>query len=188
MDEDLMPLTPSDEMVHKLQLKQQAATAVSQADIDARLRRALLRQHQAQQHTYHTGQQVFYWRDVPGSAEPKIRWKGPATIAMVEPGRAGLASNVYWFVHDTTLIRASAEHLRPHLNTPINTTTNSSTTTTTRAQQALDNIRNRSTTLYLDRHISNKRKRTEVTTEDESEDDPPPTVAVPMDSPSTHDY
>ena len=65
MDEDLMlsHLTPSDEMVHKLQLKQQAATAVSQADIDARLRRALLRQHQAQQHTYHTGQQVFYWRD-----------------------------------------------------------------------------------------------------------------------------
>ena len=50
MDEDLMPshLTPSDEMLHKLQLKQQAATAVSQADIDARLRRALLRQHQAQ--------------------------------------------------------------------------------------------------------------------------------------------
>ena len=117
MDEDLMPshLTPSDEMVHKLQLKQQAATAVSQADIDARLRRALLRQHQAQQHTYHTGQQVFYWRDAPGGAGPKIRWKGPATIAMVEPGRAGLASNIYWLAHGTTLIRASAEHLRHDL-------------------------------------------------------------------------
>lgn len=43
-DEDLTvaQLTPSEQMATKLQLKQHAAAAVAQADIDARLRRALL--------------------------------------------------------------------------------------------------------------------------------------------------
>ena len=172
MDEDLTvaQLTPSEQMAHKLQLKQQAAAAVTKADIDARLRRALLRQHQAQQHTYHTGQEVYYWRDAPGGAGPKIRWKGPATIAMVEQGRAGPTTNTYWLVHGTVLIRASAEHLRPHL-TQQPTTPEDSTTAIQRAKQALDNVRNRSTTLYYDLNKSNKRKRAEVTTEDEDEDE-----------------
>ena len=171
MDEDLTiaQLTPSEQMLHKLHLKQQAATAVTKADNDARLRRALLRQHQAQQHIFHTGQEVFYWRDAPGGAGPKIRWKGPAIITMVEPGRAGPTTNNYWLVHGTTLLRASAEHLRP--NTPHTTTTDDPTTTTThKAKQALEAVRNRSTTLYYDLNKSNKRKREEVVTEDEEED------------------
>ena len=171
MDEDLTiaQLTPSEQMLHKLHLKQQAATAVTKADNDARLRRALLRQHQAQQHIFHTGQEVFYWRDAPGGAGPKIRWKGPAIITMVEPGRAGPTTNNYWLVHGTTLLRASAEHLRP--NTPHTTTTDDPTTTTThKAKQALKAVRNRSTTLYYDLNKSNKRKREEVVTEDEEED------------------
>ena len=45
MDENLTvaQLIPSEQMAHKLQLKQQAAAAVTKADIDTRLRRALLR-------------------------------------------------------------------------------------------------------------------------------------------------
>ena len=187
MDPDLTiaQLTPSQQMQEKLELKQQAATAVIQADNDARLRRALLRQHQAQQHTYATGQQVFYWRDAPGGAGPKIRWKGPAVIVMVEDGRAGPLTNVYWLAHGTTLLRASGEHLRPHLEPPDKT----DTTPITRAQQALDSIRGRSTTLYIDLDKTNKRKREEVATEDEEEvrDD----IADLMDSemiPAQEDY
>ena len=73
MDPDLTvaQLTPSQQMQEKLDLKQQAATAVIQADNDMRLRRALLRQHQAQQHIYTTGQQVFYWRDGLEGRDPK---------------------------------------------------------------------------------------------------------------------
>lgn len=187
MDPDLTiaQLTPSQQMQEKLELKQQAATAVIQADNDARLRRALLRQHQAQQHTYATGQQVFYWRDAPGGAGPKIRWKGPAVIVMVEDGRAGPLTNVYWLAHGTTLLRASGEHLRPHLEPPDKT----DTTPITRAQQALDSIRGRSTTLYIDLDKTNKRKREEVATEDEEE--VPDDIADLMDSemiPAQEDY
>ena len=168
MDPDLTiaQLTPSQQMQEKLQLKQQAATAVIQADNDMRLRRALLRQHQAQHHTYSTGQQVFYWRDAPGGAGPKIRWKGPAVVVMVEDGRAGPLTNIYWIAHGTTLLRASGEHLRPHLDH----SDQPDTTPLSRAQQALDNIRGRSTTLYIDLNKTNKRKREEVTTEDEEEE------------------
>ena len=167
MDTDLTiaQLTPSQQMQEKLDLKQQAATAVLTADNDTRLRRALLRQHQAQQHTYSTGQQVFYWRDAPGGAGPKIKWKGPAVIVMVEDGRAGPLTNIYWIAHGTTLLRASGEHLRPHFEQA----EQAEATPLSRAQQALDNIRGRSTTLYIDLNKTNKRKREEVATEDEEE-------------------
>ena len=48
MDHDLTTaqLTPSEAMEQKLHLQKQAAIAVIEADNDARLRRALLRQHQ----------------------------------------------------------------------------------------------------------------------------------------------
>ena len=59
-------LTPSEAMEQKLHHQKQAAIAVIEADNNARLRRALLRQHQ----------------DAPGGASPKLRWKGPAVVAM----------------------------------------------------------------------------------------------------------
>ena len=92
-DHDLTPaqLTPSEAMETKLALQEQAAIAVIEADNDARLRRALLRQHQAIQYVYHTGQRVYYWRDAPGGAGPKLGWKGPATVVMTEEGRTGPA-------------------------------------------------------------------------------------------------
>eukprot|EP00438_Fugacium_kawagutii_P008129 Skav234370 [mRNA] locus=scaffold2071:53675:57820:- [translate_table: standard] len=96
---------------------------------------------------------------------------------MVEHGRAGPNTNIYWIVHGTTLLRASAEHLRPHLppSRPSDTDQQSDphqpTSNTSRAKHALDSIRNRSTTLYIDLNRSNKRKRSEVTTEDEGHED-----------------
>ncbi len=113
MDPDLTvaQLAPSQQMQEKLELKQQAATAV-------------LKGHEATQSTLETTpstaahlptQQVFSWRDAPGGVGPKIRWKGPAVIVMVEDGRAGPLTNIYWIAHGTTLLRASGEHLRPHL-------------------------------------------------------------------------
>ena len=174
MDEDLTTsnLTPSEAMETKLHLQKTAATAIIEADNHLRLRRALLRQHQAQQDTYETGQQVFYWRDAPGGAGPKIRWKGPATIVMVEPGKTGPATDTHWIVHGTTLLRVSPEHLRPHLNH------SSDTDPTDRAKQALQQVRNRSTTLFIDLQKTNKRKRTEVLTEDEEEQDTPASAEI----------
>ena len=77
---------------------------------ETRLRRALLRQHKAVQ--YH----LLQWKTgrlerCPGGAGPKIRWKGPATVVMTEPGRTGPATNKYWTTHGSTLLRVSGEHL-----------------------------------------------------------------------------
>ena len=165
MDHDLTPaqLTPSEATQQKLNLQKQAAIAVIEADNSARLRRALLRQHQSVQYTYSTGQQVYYWRDAPGGAGPKIRWKGPATVIMTEPGRTGPATNTYWITHGSTLLRVSGEHLRPDLGHQ------DDADPMLRASQALDAIRGVSTTLYLDLIKSNKRKRTEVVTDDEDD-------------------
>ena len=168
MDEDLIiaQLTPSEQMLHKLHLKQQATTAVTKADNDARLRRALLRQSQAQQHISHTGQEVFYWRNAPGGTGPKIRWKGPAIITMAEPGRAGPTTGLF-------MVQFFSEHqqntydqihpTRPPLTTPPplpHTKQNKHS-----KQSATEN-----TTLYYDLNKSNKRKREEIVTEDKEED------------------
>ncbi|CAJ1428371.1 unnamed protein product [Effrenium voratum] len=53
------------------------------ADADARLRRALLRQYRGNSEPLTIGMKVYYWRDAAGTG-PKIKWKGPATIVMVE--------------------------------------------------------------------------------------------------------
>ena len=137
-----------------------------EADNDSRLRRALLRQHHAIQYTYTAGQRVYYWRDAPGGAGPKIRWKGPATVIMTEPGRTGPSTNTYWITRGTTLLRVLGEHLRPDLNH------SDTTDPIQRAKAALDSVRGRSTTLYFDLQRSNKRKRSEVLTEDEEDPEP----------------
>ncbi|CAK9009019.1 Copia protein [Durusdinium trenchii] len=187
MDHDLTPaqLTPSEAMQAKLTLQKQAAIAVIEADNDARLRRALLRQHQAIQYVYHTGQRVFYWRDAPGGAGPKLRWKGPAIVVMTEEGRTGPATNTYWVTHGTTLLRVSGEHLRPDLNHQ------DDTDPIIRAKNALDQIRGRSTTLYTDLQKTNKRKRSEVVTEDEDDTEmtpapPETTTATAPEQPQDH--
>ena len=169
MDSDLTvaQLNPSLAMEEKLRNQQRAAHAVIEADNDVRLRRALLRQHQANQFVYEVGQQVFYWRDAPGGAGPKLRWRGPAVIVMVEPGKTGPTNNTYWLTHGTTLLRVSGEHLRPHLDHQ------DTQDPMSRAKQALDAVRGRSTTLYIDLDKSNKRKRTEVLSEEEADDDIP---------------
>ena len=169
-DEDLTvaQLSPSETLATKLHLKTQAMIAVTKADNDARLRRALLRQHVEQRCLFFTGQRVFYWRDGPGGAGPKLRWKGPATVALVEEGQSGPITNVYWIVHGTTLLRASAEHLQPTLDY----VPDDDLSQMDRARQALDGVRGRSTTLYIDLLKSNKRKRAEVATEDEEMEPP----------------
>ena len=58
-----------------------------------------LRQHQAIQYHYSTGKRVYYWRDAPGGAGPKLRWKGLAVVMMIEPARIGPTTNTYCTWH-----------------------------------------------------------------------------------------
>ena len=63
---------------------------------------------------------------------------------MTELGRTGPTINTYWVAHGTTLLRVINEYLRPDLNH------HDETEPTQRAKQALDQIRDCSTTLYTD--------------------------------------
>ena len=88
-------LDPSARFLEKLRLQQEAAKATAEADGDNRLRRALLRKYMGQPCILSPGDLCFYWRDAPAGSHVKLRWRGPATVIMREPGQAGPNSDVY---------------------------------------------------------------------------------------------
>ena len=88
-----------------------ASTSVARAGNDDRLRRALLRKYRGNVQQLRIGQRCFYYRDLPqgqSALGPKITWRGPATVVMVEK-----ENKLYWLAHGTSLIRAAYEHTRP---------------------------------------------------------------------------
>ena len=87
-EEPLSPptLEPSDEFLNKLKSQKAAANAVFSADVDTRL---LNRKYMGQLATYQLGDLCYYYRDGPGGIGPKLRWRGPARVVMVEQLEAG---------------------------------------------------------------------------------------------------
>ena len=168
-------LEPSERFQEKLRLQQEAAKATLDADIDHRLRRALLRKYMGQPVVLQPGDLCYYWRDTPAGHGYKLKWRGPATVIMREPGAHGHHSDVYWIGHGTVLIRAAPEHVKAaraqqdlaeQAKDPLDS-----------AKQALNNVRQRGVTHYVDLIKSNKRNRDEVDTDEELEelDDNPDT-------------
>ena len=170
MEEELNPvqLHPTEAFKIKLEYQQVATKAISQANNDDRLRRALLRRYSGVKHNLQTGDLCYYWRDVVNSQKPgpKISWKGPATVVMVEHD----PHEVLWLVHGTTMLRASPEHVKPLLPSQPHTTNLNIEQPLQRAQLSLQQIRNRGVTQYVDLAKTNKRARDEVETEDEIDD------------------
>ena len=181
MEEELNPtqLHPTQAFKMKLEYQQVATKAISQANNDDRLRRALLRRYSGVKHNLQTGDLCFYWRDAVNSQKPgpKISWKGPATVVMIERE----PHEVLWLVHGTTMLRASPEHVKPVLTPDPSTTTVTIDQPLQRAQLSLQGIRNRGVTQYVDLGKSNKRSRDEV----ESEDEEDATDAAAMPEPSS---
>ena len=101
---------PSARFMEKLRFQQEAAKATAEADGDRRLRRALLRKFMGKQTLLGPGDLWYYWRDASAA---KLRWRGPATVIMREPGPSGPSTDVYWIGHGTVLLRAAFEHLKP---------------------------------------------------------------------------
>ena len=62
-----------------------------------------------------TGDLCYYWRVAVNNQQPgpKISWRGPATVVMVEHE----PHEELWLVHGTTMLRASPEHVKPVLST-----------------------------------------------------------------------
>ena len=118
--------------------------------------------------TLQTGDLCYYWRDTPAGHAYKLKWRGPATVIMREPGAHGPHTDIYWIGHGTVLIRAAPEHVKParaqqdlaeQARDPLDS-----------AKQALGNVRNRGVTHYIDLTKTNKRNRDEVDTDEELEE------------------
>ena len=82
-------------------------------------------------------------RQKPG---PKISWKGPAAVVMVEHE----PHEVLWLVHGTTMLRAAPEHVKPVISPDPSTSTITIEEPLQRAQLSLQQIRNRGVTQYVD--------------------------------------
>eukprot|EP00435_Cladocopium_sp_Y103_P032566 s1782_g8.t1 len=161
-------LDPSDRFMEKLRLQQEASKAMSEADTDHRLRRALLRKYMGQPLLLQPGDLCYYWRDTPPGSSAKLKWRGPATVIMREPGPHGPHTDVYWIGHGTVLLRAAPEHIKAA--TPLQDVTEKARDPLDTAKQALNNIRNRCVTHFTDLTKSNKRRREEVATDEEDDD------------------
>ena len=160
MDEGLNPshLEPSLDFKEKLDMRAAAGGAILQADTSN-----VSKTHFA------VGQKVYYYREGSGVG-PRIRRKGPAVIAMLEQGKSGRQS-VVWIVHGSQLIRAAPEHLRPDLldeHPPVT------------PLQALDAVRGRGTTTFMDLTKTNKRlsgRELQMLGSDDEQDEPDSKVA-----------
>ena len=90
------------------------------------------------------GDRCFYYRDLPPnqhSVGPKITWRGPATVVMIEPEH-----KIYWISHGASLIRASFENVKPiPAGEP-----DDAVPRLDKAKRGLDEVRSRGTTRFLD--------------------------------------
>ena len=148
MEEELNPtqLHPTEAFRIKLNYQQVATKAISQANNDERLRRALLRRYNGMKHSLQTGDLCYYWRDAVNNQKPgpKISWRGPATNVMIEHE----PHEVLWLVHGTTMLRASPKHVKTHtfISTPYynfhlgTTTSTCSTMPSTNSQSWSDSV------------------------------------------------
>ena len=165
----------------KLNYQQMATSCIARANNDDRLLRALLRRrYSGVKHSLQTGDLCYYWRDVVNNQRPgpKISWKGPATVVMVEHE----PHEVLWLVHGTTMLRTSPEHVKPILSPPPSTTTSTVEQPLHELNKPFNKFRNRGVTQCVDLPKSNKRAREEVETEDEIHNLDAPSDSVPTES------
>ena len=138
------------EFGEEVQKRYAARMAFMKADADARVRRALLRRHRALKAPLVVGQICYFWREAGAPRLQKNRWKGPATVVMREDNHEGKPT-CYWLVHGTSLVRCAPEHVRPDVEQAGESTLQARTAA---AEQALQDIRSRSTTQYADLRAS----------------------------------
>ena len=145
------------------------------ADADARIRRALLRRHRALRMPLVVGQKAFYWRMSGVPRLQKNRWRGPAVVVMREDAPETGRPMTYWIVHATSLLRVAPEHLRPAVEDDGRTDLRDSIDA---AKEALQSVRGRSTTQYIDLRNS-PAVPMDVDTDEEDEGPTPMDVGFP---------
>ena len=131
-----LQMSEQERLHRRLTLKFSAQQACGKAEIDVKLRRALLRRYTGRDEDLHPGERCLYWRDAADRAHT-IRWKGPAIVLAIERNPDTGTVSCYWLAHGTVLLRASTQHVRKLVN-DTGTIDGSA-----RVQQALRDLRQR---------------------------------------------
>ena len=150
-----LQLTEQEKLRRKLRLKFSAQSACGKAEIDVKLRRALLRRFTGKDEELLAGERRYYWRDTADKAHT-IRWSGPAVVVAVERNPDSGTISVYWLAHGTVLLRAGVQHVHKMVND------SGQIGAVQRAQQALDGLRQRRAVRIVDLRKANKRSIDEL--------------------------
>ena len=161
--DELSPAQLGDHDQFEQLLRQRAAAkkALISADLDAKLRRALLRQYQGADLPLQIGQKCFFWRDQRQDKLVKIRWHGPARIVMVQHSNDD-KPELYWLSHKTQLIRCSPHHVRADF-----TAADTQLADAQEARREVATLRSRGVTRFLDLDKANKRHHPDELNDDE---------------------
>ena len=110
-DERTGPIQLQQTEQDRLELKASAQNACAVAEIDVKLRRALLRRFSGADEDLQPGERCLYWREV-GNRFHTVQWKGPATVVAVQRDPDTGTIDTYWIAHALLLIRAGRQHVR----------------------------------------------------------------------------
>ena len=92
--------TEQDRLRRRLELKASAQNACAVAEIDVKLRRALLRRFSGADEDLQPGERCLYWREV-GNRFHTVQWKGPTTVVAVQRDPDTGTIDTYWIAHGT---------------------------------------------------------------------------------------
>ena len=167
-----------------LERRTAAKLALTSADADSKLRRALSRKYQGQNRVVRLGERVWFWRDARQGALNKIRWLGPAHVVLREEDPAAFTDaakiKTYWLAYKSQLVRAAPHHVRGDILGPQHVLDD--------MQAALNTVRqlkSRGVTRYYDLRRANRQQLDDVE-EDEQQDDPDGPLHDEADEPPRH--
>ena len=103
--------TEQDRLRRRLELKANAQHACAVAEIDVKLRRALLRRFSGADEDLQPGERCLYWREA-GNRFHAVQWKGSATAVVVQRDPDTDTIDTYWLAYGTVLICAGRQHVR----------------------------------------------------------------------------
>ena len=161
-DERTQPQQLSEESLvrEKLNRRSQGQIACAKAEVDVKLRRALLRQFRGQEEDLNAGERCLYWREANNRFHT-IRWKGPAVVVAVQRDPDSGQVVCYWLAHGTVLIRAGKQHVKRLLDQDGRMASST---------EALEGLRQRRVVRVLDLPQVNRRSLQELDPEDEEEE------------------
>ncbi len=145
-----------------------AKQALTQADSDRRLRRALLRRYAGTNSVLEPGQNCFYWRDARHGDMVKIRWLGPAKVVLREDDPNSGKPSLYWIAHGTQLLRCAPHHVRDDFRTATKETIVDGLS---EARKIVMDLKSRGVTRFIDLNRANKRQIDDVASDEEADED-----------------